>query len=182
MSHTNLFIAQNVRKFLSTKRSLKKIYELNLGSLSILRYIIDSIENNCSKKDKLETRLYQSQIATYCHCSLKTVGDHIKKLIKKKLIKYNTKLCTFYLGKILITYVNFTYPIDVSKNYAPPRCTKNLRMSKASKYSKKESDYVPVTSQSTSKKPLELIKEAHPDIVKAAWVEIRKITKNCYTD
>lgn len=172
MSHSNLFISKNARKFLSTKRSLKPIYGLNLGNLSILRYILDCIENNCSKIDKLQTRLYQGQIAAYCHCSPKTVRDHIKLLIRKKFIKYNAKLSTFSLGKVLTTSVNFTYPLDIGKNYLSPRCREILPISISSKHTKGESCYAPVDNQSTSYKE-QKIKRSTKEVALSNIVEIR---------
>ena len=129
------------------------------------------------------------------------LSNSIKNLCSKNILYIQKRMGTSNIFRFNLEFIyhkSYTQPVgnpDYLPVGNPDWCSRDFhkKSKKAvgnpytnnalnNKKNKQESDYVPVTSQSTSKKPLELIKEAHPDIVKAAWVEIRKITKNCYTD
>jgi len=99
--------------FLSSKRCLKPIYGFKSYHIAIIRYICDSIDKTYRKTGKLQTRLYQSQIATYTFLSRKTVNESIKHLLKKRIIRLVDK-SVISIGKVLLTCNPQLHGIDVS--------------------------------------------------------------------
>lgn len=134
IKHTANFLASF---FLLSKRSLKKIYNLNPTCIAILRYICDSIDLNYKSKKKFHTKLYQSQIEKFCHCSQRTVRDHIHHLVKKRLIKYNDKKCLFEVGQILLSPANSAGVKEGGKFCREVRRGQNLPVSNVSNFPNK---------------------------------------------
>lgn len=134
--HTANFL---VSLFLSSKRSLKKIYGLRNSHITILRYICDSIDLNYKKRKKFETKLYQSQIGTFSRNSLRTVNSHIGYLIRKKfIICIDEKKRLYTIGKVLTTYATIAYTLEVRKNRHEERSTQPLRISNSSNFTNKQ--------------------------------------------
>lgn len=97
--HTAAFLC---KQFLLSKRSLNPIYELTPTSIAILRYICDAIDLNFKKLKSFSSGyLGQDQIGKYCHITTKRARPHIHKLIKKKLLTYDEKKHSFYIGNAL---------------------------------------------------------------------------------
>ena len=137
-----------VSSFLLSQRSLKKIYNLNPTAIAILRYICDSIDLTYKKTKSFQTKLSQSQISEYCHCSLRTISTHIKLLTRKRFLIFNEETLVYKVGCTLFAYANSAYPLDIRKSCVPPRYTQNLRTSNVSNFS--NSCSASVTSQTTS--------------------------------
>lgn len=157
IEHTANFIISN---FLLSKRRTKKVYKkLNASVMGAARYICDSIDLNFSKRKSLTTIIYQSQLAKFLCCTLKTVRAIIKKLIHFKIFNYDEKLHKFSLGALLRAWVKFTPAIEVGKNYPSDRSGYFLPLSKSSNITNKKpspnenqklSPLADVSKQSTS--------------------------------
>lgn len=109
--HTANYI---ISRFLNSKRSLKKVYRLDIIDIALLRYIYDSIDLNYSKQKVFHTKIYQSQIARFCHCSLNTVKRRLKTLRQRRLIKYDSKRCLITIGQVLTAWLSQSYPKEVA--------------------------------------------------------------------
>jgi len=175
-NHTANFL---VSSFLISKRSLKKVYDFNLGNIAILRYLADSIDLNFKKRKCLKTKLHQSQIAKYCHCDPKTVRVHVEVLVRKKLIKYNPKLSTFTLGNVLKAWGKITATKDIGKISPLDRCRENLPTSYSSNISNKtayqnnEKQTADVATQSTSFREDSDFIRSDPQTAKSILAKIR---------
>ena len=165
-NHTANHIAST---FILSKRHLKKIYQLNLARIGLLRYLCDSIDMISKSRKSLSTKLYQSQISQYCCCDLKTVRLNMKILIKKKLIKYDEEKHTYTLGKALLTWGETPYAVDVGRNSLSGRCGEKLPTSNSSNFTntnsrstnfkKQKAPVASVDSQSTTYTPNTFVKK-----------------------
>lgn len=162
IKHTAHFL---VSVFINSKHSLKKIYNLDIYDIAILRYIGDSIDLSFKSKKSFLTKIYQPQIATYCRCSLRKAKNSIKKLCQKRLIIYEGKKCIFKLGKILFAYARRAYmkdvgtlrPSDRSRHMVPTSNSSNLTNSNSrsatvhkSQKNEKKTVFASPESQTTS--------------------------------
>lgn len=128
--HTANFL---VSHFLSSKRSLKKIYGLRISHISILRYICDSIDINYSKRKQFNTKLYQTQISKFSRNSERTVRDGLNHLIKKRLIaKVEQNKSKYTVGIVLIKAATIAGRIDTGKNCIEDRYRQPLPISNSS--------------------------------------------------
>jgi hypothetical protein len=93
----------SVSSFLSSKKCLDPVYNLNTYAVLILRYIADSIDKTYAKTKCFEAKLYLSQISKYCFCSKNSVIRSVKLLMDKNLLVHNSEFHTFKLGEVLIT-------------------------------------------------------------------------------
>ena len=153
-----------VSSFLMSKRSIKKIYDLNPSKIGILRYICDSIDIYSVRHKQLKTKLYQKQIAKYTHTTPKTIRRLIESLVKKRLITYNPETHIFMLGKILTGWVKMTYGIDMGQNDPRHRYGSKLPTSNSSNFTNR-SENVFVTEKPKSEKrnaPIQIGSVASP--------------------
>lgn len=147
--HTANFLASS---FLKSKRSLKKIYNLDPFCISILRYVCDSIDINHKKSKKFETKISQMQIAKHCWMSKRKVKYSVRNLTKKRLLKYlDHKAGILTLGKILKILLAGAYCAPAKEREAK----QTLRSSHNSSYRASQRPYIAKTTsnienQSTS--------------------------------
>lgn len=141
--------------FISSKRSLKKIYNLNPYTRIILRYICDCIDKNHRSKTYTSTKLYKSQIGRYCGIACrKAVRRHIAHLISKKLITLDEKKHIYGLGKVLITWgfkphqqdMGFSTPSSRWGVLNPISNSSNLSKGSENIFDRKNENYIPSES------------------------------------
>lgn len=138
ITHSANFLASS---FLVSKRCLKPIYALTSYAALVLRYICDSMDLQFKKNKSHHTRLYHSQIAAHCFCSIDTVKRALALLIKKRLItKVKGKKCTFTLGQILIAWCCQHFSQDVVLIAPFARSSANSPISHSSNLSNKRAN------------------------------------------
>lgn len=179
IKHTANYLAS---KFFGSKISLKTIYSLKTCHWAIIRYICDSIDKNYKKRKKFETKIYQSQIASFTYLNRKTVNIEIKHLIKKRLIKKTSKN-TYTIGKVLYACNLRLHGKDVLPQVTTHRSVTSGNTSNSSNSSnsrkcssniEKQKQFADVEGQTTSYKKVDYVKasdEVHIETMK-------KIRKN----
>jgi hypothetical protein len=177
--HTANFLASY---FLGSNISRKKIYGLKSCHWAIIRYICDSIDKNYRKRKKLETKLYQSQIAKFTYLSRKTVNVELQYLIKKRILRYISKN-KLTIGKVLIAC-----NVRLQRKEVLPQVTKdryvtsgytsnssNLSNARFSKFEdQKQKSFTGVENQTTSYKKDTYMKKPLSESSKKAWEKARK--------
>lgn len=138
--HNASFLAS---KFLMSKRSTKPIYKLTPTSISILRYVCDSIDIYYKKHKKFHTKLNQSQIAKYVWARRETICLHLTHLVKKRLLKYDPKTRVYSLGKIFTTCEINSHPIEVLDKLTGLRSVRISNTSNSSNITNKDSPQKP---------------------------------------
>lgn len=121
-----------LQSFLLNKRSIKKIFGLNLSRIGLLTYLCASMDVAYKKTKKLITKLYESQICRHCHCDPKTLRHNRSILIKKKLIKFDSKKRTYELGLVLKKWGISPVLQDIGKISRDLRSRENLPISNSS--------------------------------------------------
>lgn len=146
-----------VSSFLCNKRSLNPVYKLNPTRIAILRYICDSMD--IGKKKNLRTKLYQSQISKYCHIDIKNLRPHLKMLIKKKFINYDSKTHFYKLGKVLTIWGDSPYGKDIGQNVLSDRYRTNHPTSNVSNITNKILSFEKYKPAETAYQASELLEE-----------------------